>query len=258
MSSQLFERFKSAITGFEPQPGRPVPLLPDALLLERAGDLAVYYAPFDYTNPEAKVVILGITPGLTQANNALQGARDALAAGRTDQEALKQAKRTAGFSGKMRPALIKMLDVVGLHQHLGIGTSGELFEGRADWLQTASSITFPTFHKDKDYNGTPDMTRQPVLTRLLTSHLVPIVETLRHAVFIPLGPKPLSALDWIAQHHGLKPARVLRGMPHPSGANAERIAYFLGEKPREALSKQTDPDKLDGAKREIQRVLQTG
>ena len=34
-------------------------------------------------------------------------------------------------------------------------------------------------------------------------------------------------------------------MPHPSGANAERIAYFLGRKSREALCAKTDPAKLD-------------
>ena len=37
-------------------------------------------------------------------------------------------------------------------------------------------------------------------------------------------------------------------MPHPSGANAERISYFLGRKPRERLSAKTDPHKLDGAR----------
>jgi hypothetical protein len=40
-------------------------------------------------------------------------------------------------------------------------------------------------------------------------------------------------------------------LPHPSGANAERIAYFLGNKDRKALSEKTDPLKLDRAKTEL-------
>ena len=37
-------------------------------------------------------------------------------------------------------------------------------------------------------------------------------------------------------------------MTHPSGANAERIAYFLGKKSRSALSVKTNADKLDQAR----------
>ncbi len=56
------------------------------------------------------MVLLGITPGQTQANNALAVARDALARGSSDQDALRLAKRAAGFSGSMRNALVDMLD----------------------------------------------------------------------------------------------------------------------------------------------------
>jgi hypothetical protein len=41
---------------------------------------------------------------------------------------------------------------------------------------------------------------------------------------------------------------VLTGMPHPSGANAERIAYFLGTKRREYLSIKTNADLIDASK----------
>ncbi len=37
------------------------------LLIDREGDLEVRYAPFDHVNPEARIVILGITPGAKQA-----------------------------------------------------------------------------------------------------------------------------------------------------------------------------------------------
>jgi len=38
------------------------------------------------------------------------------------------------------------------------------------------------------------------------------------------------------------------GLPHPSGANAERIAFFLERKRREDLSAKVDPVKLVAAR----------
>lgn len=256
MSAPLFARFRQTILDGS-HATAPGPLSSD-LLLASDGALSVYYAPFDYVNPAAKVVVLGITPGQTQAVNALAAARTALAQGQADQDVLRLAKRAAGFSGAMRGTLVALLDAVGLQHHLGIASTAELFDTRADWLQTASALAFPTFLDGKNYNGTPDMRRQPLLKGLLTSHLVPLLQSLPQATFIPLGPKPTEALDWVAHTHGVRPVRVLRGLPHPSGANAERIAYFLGRKPRHLLSSKTDPDRLDAAKREIVAQLEGG
>jgi hypothetical protein len=50
--------------------------------------------------------------------------------------------------------------------------------------------------------------------------------------------------------------RILDGLPHPSGANAECIAYFLGTKSKERLSAKTDAKKLEGARELLRsRVL---
>ena len=42
---------------------------------------------------------------------------------------------------------------------------------------------------------------------------------------------------------------------HPSGANAERIAYFLGRKSRDQLSVKTNPDKIDAARTALLRQI---
>jgi len=44
---------------------------------------------------------------------------------------------------------------------------------------------------------------------------------------------------------------VLSGLPHPSGANAERIAFFLGRKPKEALSTKVRPEQVIAARTEL-------
>jgi hypothetical protein len=68
---------------------------------------------------------------------------------------------------------------------------------------------------------------------------------LRDAVFVPLGPKVSLALSWLAGRGLLDEARILHGLPHPSGANAERIAYFLGRKKKSALSSRTNGSQID-------------
>jgi len=61
-------------------------------------------------------------------------------------------------------------------------------------------------------------------------------------------PRPAScglALDWLARRGVLPAARILHGIPHPSGANAERIAYFLGRKDKATLSSRTNGAQID-------------
>ena len=57
-------------------------------------------------------------------------------------------------------------------------------------------------------------------------------------------------LDHIGLAKWLKIAscQVLAGLPHPSGANAERIQYFLGRKDASRLSEKTNASLLDAAR----------
>jgi len=71
---------------------------------------------------------------------------------------------------------------------------------------------------------------------------------LSKAVWLPLGPQPARALDYLCSRGLLDRKQVLVGLPHPSGANAERVAYFTGRKTREALSSKTNPVTLDAAR----------
>lgn len=41
--------------------------LPESLLIETNQQLSTWYSPFDYINLQAKIVIVGITPGYQQA-----------------------------------------------------------------------------------------------------------------------------------------------------------------------------------------------
>lgn len=227
------------------------------LQVARDGLIQICYAPFEYINPNARVVIVGITPGRTQMVNALQEARNRLLSGADAKTAIRAAKLTGAFSGSMRPNLVALLDAIGVNRWLRIESCDDLFgAGHAvDLVQTASVLRNPVFVNGENYNGTPNMTRHPVLREHLLKHFGEDARSLSRAVFVPLGDKVSEALHFVADRGLIERSRILDGLPHPSGANAERIAYFLRRKQRSALSKKTDPDKLDRARDSLQKQV---
>lgn len=256
MDNQLFTRFApimKSLTSAEMAGGTA---FYEKLRLARHDDIEVCYAPFEYLNPQARVVIVGITPGRTQMLTAVKEARRHIDHGSDASTTLQAAKRSAGFSGAIRPNLVGLLDSVGLQRWLGIPSCDALFGTAAHLMQTASVLRNPVFVGGKNYNGAPNMTRNPLLREQLQTHFGEDVRAFQKAIFIPLGDKVTEALHFLADQGRLERDRVLDGLPHPSGANAERIAYFMGKKSKSALSVKTDPAKLDKARENIvQRVM---
>ena len=251
MNTTLFSQFSPAIRDINTKADSPT------LLLGAQGPLSIYYAPFDALNPQARVVLVGITPGRTQANNALAEARRQLQDGASAEQALRAAKKTGAFSGAMRSNLVALMDHIGLQRWLGIGSCEALFGASGELLHTTSILPYPVFLNGDNYNGKPDPIDNTFLRSVVQEHFVPQVRALPTAVFVPLGPVATGVMQRL-QDQGVVPARqVLTGLPHPSGANAERIQYFLGRKAAAALSTKTDPSKLDAARQALSiQVLQ--
>lgn len=251
MQTILFDRFAPTIRSLSNAELNGTGSLNEKLMLAKEGNLQVCYAPFEYINPHARVVIVGITPGRTQMLNAIKEARRQLDQSASNLQAMIAAKRTGAFSGSMRPNLVALLDGIGLNQWLGLSSCDALFGAAANLVQSTSALRNPVFVDGENYNGTPNMTKHPLLREQLISYFGEDVKALPNAVFVPLGDKVAEALHFLAAKGLLSRDRILDGLPHPSGANAERIAYFLGKKKREALSAKTNPDKLDLARKEI-------
>lgn len=214
--------------------------------------ITVAYAPFDHLNPEARVVIVGLTPGRQQARNALEETRRLLQAGASEAEAMARAKVFASFSGPMRANLVAMLDDVGLARRLGLGSTEALWGSAQRLVHFTSALRYPVFVDGQNYSGAPDILSTPLLREQLLRWFAREMEALPHAVFVPLGPKVAAAVEWAAREAGVDAARILAGLPHPSGANGERIAFFLGRKLRAALSSKVDPDKLLAARASVE------
>ena len=245
MDSRLFTRFAPTIRSLTHDELAGSPAAFDKLAIAEKGPLRVCYAPFEYLNPEARVVIVGITPGKTQMLNALREARFHLDEGANTETTLRAAKLTGAFSGAMRPHLTAMLDSVGINRWLGVRNCDELFSSESHLVQTASVLRYPVFVGDKNYNGKPNMLRDPLLREQLLQYFGEDVRAFPSAAFIPLGKEVAEALHFLADRNALDKRQILEGMPHPSPANAERIAYFLGKKERARLSSKTNPAIID-------------
>lgn len=227
------------------------------LTIAAEGTIRMVYAPFDYVERNAVLVLLGITPGRVQAEHALAVAREGLRRGGDLPDVLRQAKLAASFSGPMRANLVAMLDHVGLNRALSTNSCVSLFEVGARKVHFTSALRYPVFVDGQNYSGAPDMLTTPILRAAVDRWLGEELRLLPNALWLPLGPRPAAALELAANEGRIDRRNILSGLPHPSGANAERISYFLNRKERAALSTKTNPDNLDGARHSLrQRVAQ--
>lgn len=195
--------------------------------------LSCYYAPFEYLNTEARLILVGITPGGTQMNRALNAARLAIAAGTPIDEGVRKVKREGSFSGAMRPNIVNTLNRLGYQHKLGIACASKLWETHDNLVQFCSLLKFPVFFNGKDYNGNPKAHKDSDLKRMLNDHFVKDMAALsRDAMLVPLGDTVLEVIVWL-KHQGLIPQELMKfegrfvAPPHPSGANAESIALLL-------------------------------
>ena len=214
-SMDLFEEFTGAINQFSVTglSGNP---LPADLLIGSEGDIAVYYAPFDHVNRQAKVVIVGITPGLTQARLALESAASGLASDKKPADILRVAKSHASFGGAMRTNLVKLMDYLDIHSILGLGTTLELFESSNNLAHFTSVLRYPVFVNDKNYSGAPDPSRSELLSHELR-HFVAEAKQLSSALFVPVGKLPNKVLRNLASNGTVADKNVLFDIPHPVG-----------------------------------------
>lgn len=215
------------------------------------GSLSVCYAPFDHIETRARLVIVGITPGMMQARNAHAAMHDALSRGASLETALADAKTHASFSGPMRANLVAMLDAIGVAKHLSVATTAELFAPGSSDIHFTSALRYPVFLGGKNYGGAPTMLRQPVLRTMIDTHLAEEARALPEALWLPLGPRVEEALTHLVSRGLLDRQKIISGLPHPSGANAERIAVFLGRKDPARVSRQTNPGPLLDAYRRL-------
>ena len=228
------------------------------LKIGQSETLSSYYTPFDFIQSQAQIVIVGICPGRAQWVNALTACKDAMQQHQDEHTILKIAKQSGAFSGPIRKNLVNILDHIGLAEKLNIASTQQLFEEDSHLVHMTSVLKQTIFSDGKNYAGSsPNMLKNAFLKQHINDYFIPEIQVLPNALYIPMGKSVIEVLNYISSLGYLKPSQILTGFPHPSGANAERIQYFLGLKTKESLSSKTNADKIDQAKTQLIEQLKT-
>lgn len=251
----LFDRYANAIRALDLARVTAPAEIPDTFLLARDGRYSSYYLPFESVNRAARVVVVGISPGFVQWKIAMAEAQRQLATGASVDDTLRAARRTGAFSGAIRPSFVALLDAIGVQRWLGIASCSSLFAEDADLVHIGAILRHSVFVDGKNYSGTPAMHKQAFLRDEVLRYFAHEAQALPDALYIPMGASVSEGLDWLAAQGVIRPDRILHGLPHPSGANAERVAYFLGRKERTALSAKTNGEQLDAARAKLLKQM---
>lgn len=206
-------------------------LLINDFLVDKKNNIEIYYAPHnEYINPKAKVFIIGITPGFQQMSTAISVARKELEES-SDIERIQYKCKVAGrFSGVIRKNIISMLDDLKLNEKLQIDSCSELFNKKDYLLHTISLIPYSVFIKGNNYSGhTPKLIKSDFLMKYVYENFVDEFNSLEYSnriLLIPLGRAVEEVLDLLKDKKIIGEGQILKGFPHPSGANVNRVIQF--------------------------------
>ncbi|MDZ4992491.1 hypothetical protein GNF80_05815 [Clostridium perfringens] len=212
-------------------------LLIDDFLVDKEGNIEIYYAPHnEYINPKAKVFIVGITPGFNQMSTAMATARKELEVSDDIKEIQYKCKVAGRFSGNLRKNIISMLNEIELNKVLEIEDCSELFGEKDYLLHTVSLIPYSVFVKKANYTGhTPKLIKSDFLMKYVYDNFLSEIKSLddfENILLIPLGKAVEEVLCKLKEEGFISERQILKGFPHPSGANVNRIPQLNENKDR--------------------------
>ena len=175
---------------------------------------------FDYVNPEAEVVLVGITPG----NSQRKGNREGLSP--------KEIKREYAFRGTVRGNLVRMLDYIGVNTLLGINSCASFWKEDFDRVEMTSLLKDATYVKGKNgrtmFKDTEMIAKSKVLTEKFENGFVKDCEQYNKArLFVACGQGVYVELMKLKER-GVITAPVV-AIAHPSGNNSIRVLYYMDE-----------------------------
>jgi len=192
-------------------------------LINKEGNIKIYYAPFDYVNSKAKIMIVGITPGLQQMLQSFQVINDG--------KSLKEVKDLSSFKGSMRTTLIKYMNALKVNKKLKIKSCESLFDLHSKYLHTTSLVKYPVFDKGRNYSGS-NILKKELLLNFIEKNFLKELKIHQNSIIIPLGNTVSSTIRYLNEKYNLKLSCFLEGFPHPSGANARKNIQFKENKSR--------------------------
>lgn len=214
-----------------------------AFEVDRRGKHLLRYIPFEHVNMQAKLVIVGITPGPNQLALAYDTVQKLLQAGRPESEILVEVKKLGAFgSPTMRPNLLKMLRHFRFEKILGVEDADSLWGKNAGLLHSTSVVPHAAFTITKSgikmFAGSFDEVMKSDLFReCFMDCLVPSIREMnQNAQYVGLGPCPQAALQWCVDKGYLRQEQILGSFCHPATTGGSTTRYYLREVTRRELN----------------------
>lgn len=225
----LLDYDRIALLQTAPMPDDDGLLGPDRVI-GKTKRFTVVYGPFsNLPNPAAEIIFVGLTPGYQQLQLATRCAREHPDMGAAERAAAL--RRHAAFAGSMRRNLITMFDELGMPKHLGLASTGELFRTHLDRIAATSALRYPVFTSNwKNYGGGAEVTQEPLFVEMLERLLAPLLSAVPKALIVPFGDSACRGILYLSKQGLIDDRLVLRGFPHPSGANGHRKRIFTENK----------------------------
>ena len=186
-------------------------------LLKKDLNIKIYYAPFDYINRKAKIMIVGITPGFQQMKESFQAIKQG--------KSLKEVKDLSSFKGSMRTNLINYLDKLKINNILKIKSCESLFNINNKNLHTTSLVKYPVFYKGKNYSGN-NIIKKKLLLDFMENNFLKELKIFKNIIIVPLGTVVSNTIAYLNDKFNLNLKNVLYGFPHPSGLNIGKDKQF--------------------------------
>lgn len=205
---------------------------PDTLLAKEP-PYEIFYIPFEHVNRRARLVIVGITPGMNQLEMAYAETQRLLNLGKSTADVLEAVKALAAFGGEaMRPNLLRMLRHFNFAKLLGVRDEADLWDGSSALLHSTSVVPHAAFKKGKMFSGSFDEILKvgALRQRFETDFVATLSEMTDDARYIALGKTPYNALKHCVGLGVIKEDQLLGALAHPSRSGGSQVAVYLGEK----------------------------
>ena len=201
----------------------------------------------DFVNKNAKVVIVGISPGRNQMNTEIKGLSP------------EEAKKTRSFAGSIRNNLVEMLDYIGINKYLGIDSCmtlwGEDYEQNADFTSVLKGCVMDT-KKNTFISSIPlPMKNYPEIEEEFNKGFARDCSDYSDVlIWVALGDTVETILKELQDSGKIKAESIILNIPHPSGVNAGKIKAFLGQNDKEGTSYNNAREKAIKCKEKMKRL----
>lgn len=195
--------------------------------LSSVGALEAFYAPLDWVNREARLVLLGAAPGWHEMETAFRTVRDGLAGPEGDLNLLRRARLAARPPLAQRQRFMRLLGASEIPDKCGVEAEA-LLEADSALLHWTWVARFPVFLRGRNYAGrAPSLLVSPLMRAFVTDALAGELAAIPGALVVPLGSPAADALWLLVQLGMLERERVGPCLPDPSQWTGDQVRRWV-------------------------------